>query len=53
MSLVYQGRVYKVRCIGKTEKTLDKKGCDGAMWTNLDVTSVIKQNDHVESCSVD
>ncbi|KRZ22465.1 hypothetical protein T4B_10483 [Trichinella pseudospiralis] len=40
MSLVYQGRVYK-----------DKKGCDGAMWTNLDVTSVIKQNDHVESCS--
>ncbi|KRZ17429.1 hypothetical protein T11_12785, partial [Trichinella zimbabwensis] len=31
----------------------DKKGCSGAIWTNLDVTSVIKQNDHIESCPVD
>ncbi|XP_003369012.1 hypothetical protein Tsp_04440 [Trichinella spiralis] len=29
------------------------KGCGGAIWTNLDVTSVIKQNDHIESCPVD
>ncbi|KRZ01723.1 hypothetical protein T11_9486, partial [Trichinella zimbabwensis] len=33
--------------------SLDKKGCGGAIWTNLDVTSVIKQNDHIESCPVD
>ncbi|KRY06678.1 hypothetical protein T12_6805 [Trichinella patagoniensis] len=32
---------------------LDKKGCGGAIWTNLDVTSVIKRNDHIESCPVD
>ncbi|KRY42622.1 hypothetical protein T01_4415 [Trichinella spiralis] len=31
----------------------DKKGCGGAIWTNLDVTSVIKRNDHIESCPVD
>ncbi|KRY50259.1 hypothetical protein T03_13182, partial [Trichinella britovi] len=27
--------------------------CDGAIWTNLDVTTVIKRNDHIESCPVD
>ncbi|KRX68178.1 PiggyBac transposable element-derived protein 3, partial [Trichinella sp. T9] len=32
---------------------LDKKGCGGTIWTNLDVTSVIKRNDHIESCPVD
>ncbi|KRX96956.1 hypothetical protein T12_8187, partial [Trichinella patagoniensis] len=31
----------------------DKEGCNGAVWTNLDVTTVIKQNDHIESCPVD
>ncbi|KRY32212.1 hypothetical protein T01_8746 [Trichinella spiralis] len=31
----------------------DKKGCGGAIWTNLDVTSMMKQNDHIESCPVD
>ncbi|KRX48113.1 hypothetical protein T05_6438 [Trichinella murrelli] len=30
--------------------SVDKEGCGGAIWTNLDVTSVIKQNDHMESC---
>ncbi|KRZ51153.1 hypothetical protein T02_2546 [Trichinella nativa] len=30
-----------------------KKGCGGAVWTNLDVTTVIKRNDHIESCPVD
>ncbi|KRZ08229.1 hypothetical protein T11_6482 [Trichinella zimbabwensis] len=29
------------------------KSCGGAIWTNLDVTSVIKQNDHIESCPAD
>ncbi|KRX56159.1 hypothetical protein T09_13515 [Trichinella sp. T9] len=33
--------------------SVDKEGCGGAIWTNLDVTSVIKQNDHIESCPVD
>ncbi|KRZ77523.1 hypothetical protein T10_727 [Trichinella papuae] len=31
----------------------DKEGCGGAIWTNLDVTAVIKQNDHIGSCPVD
>ncbi|XP_003382343.1 conserved hypothetical protein [Trichinella spiralis] len=31
----------------------DKKGCSGAIWTNLDVTSVMKRNDHIKSCPVD
>ncbi|KRZ85301.1 hypothetical protein T08_3913 [Trichinella sp. T8] len=33
--------------------SVDKKGLGGAIWTNLDVTSVIKRNDHIESCPVD
>ncbi|KRY76249.1 hypothetical protein T4B_5686 [Trichinella pseudospiralis] len=36
MSLVYEGRAYKLKCA-------DKKGCGGSIWTNLVVTSVIKQ----------
>ncbi|KRY97905.1 hypothetical protein T11_8751, partial [Trichinella zimbabwensis] len=32
--------------------SLDKKGCGGAIWTNLDVTSVIKHYDHIKSCPV-
>ncbi|KRZ96690.1 hypothetical protein T08_15203 [Trichinella sp. T8] len=56
MSLVYEGRAYKLKRVG-TQKywrcSKDKKGCGGAIWTNLDVTSVIKRNDHIESCPVD
>ncbi|XP_003376594.1 hypothetical protein Tsp_00792 [Trichinella spiralis] len=40
------------RC-GIWSNLVDKKGCGGAIWTNLDVTSVSKQNDHIESCPVD
>ncbi|KRY27285.1 hypothetical protein T01_12954 [Trichinella spiralis] len=29
------------------------KSCSGAIWTNLDVTSVMKRNDHIKSCPVD
>ncbi|KRY44838.1 hypothetical protein T03_17813 [Trichinella britovi] len=45
MSFVHEGRALA--------KCTDKKGCGGAIWTNLDVTSVIKRNDHIESCPVD
>ncbi|XP_003376777.1 NADH-ubiquinone oxidoreductase chain 5 [Trichinella spiralis] len=31
----------------------DKQGCKGAMWTNLEVTAVISQKDHMENCPVD
>ncbi|KRY86408.1 hypothetical protein T4D_14934 [Trichinella pseudospiralis] len=31
----------------------DKRGCGGAVWTNLAVTSVIKQNNHIAECSAD
>ncbi|KRY73764.1 hypothetical protein T4B_8802 [Trichinella pseudospiralis] len=32
---------------------VDRKGCGGAIWTNVDVTSVIKRNDHIGCCLVD
>ncbi|KRY50954.1 hypothetical protein T03_2785 [Trichinella britovi] len=38
---------------GVSHPELDKKGCGGAVWTNLDVTTMIKRNDHIESCPVD
>ncbi|KRZ88059.1 hypothetical protein T08_192, partial [Trichinella sp. T8] len=52
----HEGRAYKLKRAGKQKYwrcSKDKKGCSGAIWTNLDVTSVIKQNDHIESCPVD
>ncbi|KRX25539.1 hypothetical protein T07_8359 [Trichinella nelsoni] len=36
-----------------TQMSADKEGCGGAVWINFDVTSVIKQHDHIESCPVD
>ncbi|KRX89311.1 hypothetical protein T4E_10984 [Trichinella pseudospiralis] len=33
--------------------SIDRKGCGGAIWTNVDVTSVIKRNDHIGCCLVD
>ncbi|KRY07221.1 hypothetical protein T12_4436 [Trichinella patagoniensis] len=56
MSLVYEGRAYKLKRAGRQKYwrcSQDKKGCGGSIWTNLDVTSVIKQNDHIESCPAD
>ncbi|KAL1231828.1 Vacuolar membrane-associated protein [Trichinella pseudospiralis] len=48
------GGAYKLRYIGKRVKSWgcskDKKGCGGALWTNVDVTSMIKQNDYIGSC---
>ncbi|KRX22762.1 hypothetical protein T07_2807 [Trichinella nelsoni] len=44
---------HKIKTCRQTEILEDKKGGGGAIWTNLDVTSVIKQNDHIESCPVD
>ncbi|KRX33210.1 hypothetical protein T09_3883, partial [Trichinella sp. T9] len=31
----------------------DKKGCKGAVWTDLEVTAVINRKDHVETCQED
>ncbi|KRZ82856.1 hypothetical protein T08_8771 [Trichinella sp. T8] len=55
-SLVYEGRAYKLKRAARKKYwrcSQDKKGCGGAVWTNLDVTTVIKRNDHIESCPVD
>ncbi|XP_003366200.1 conserved hypothetical protein, partial [Trichinella spiralis] len=55
-SLVYEGRAYKLKRAPRKKYwrcSQDKKGCGGAVWTNLDVTTVIKRNDHIESCPVD
>ncbi|KRZ80656.1 hypothetical protein T10_10894 [Trichinella papuae] len=57
LSLVYEGRAYKLKHTGKQKKywgcSKDKQGCKGAMWTNLEVTTVISQKDHMENCPVD
>ncbi|XP_003382265.1 conserved hypothetical protein [Trichinella spiralis] len=56
MSLVHESRAYKLKRAGRKKYSRcskDKKGCSGAIWTNLDVTSVMKRNDHIESCPVD
>ncbi|KRY04079.1 hypothetical protein T12_4953, partial [Trichinella patagoniensis] len=55
-SLVYEGRAYKLKRAARKKYwrcSQDKKGCGGAVWTNFDVTTVIKRNDHIESCPVD
>ncbi|XP_003366134.1 conserved hypothetical protein, partial [Trichinella spiralis] len=62
-SLVHEGRAYKLKRTGRQKYWRCSKvcakctvcflRCGGAIWTNLDVTSVIKQNDHIESCPVD
>ncbi|KRX12354.1 hypothetical protein T07_199, partial [Trichinella nelsoni] len=55
-SLVYEGRAYKLKRAARKKYwrcSQDKKGCGGAVWNNLDVTTVIKRNDHIESCPVD
>ncbi|XP_003382182.1 conserved hypothetical protein [Trichinella spiralis] len=53
MSLVHEGRAYKLKRAGRRILEVLEKGCGGAVWTNLDVTTVIKRNDHIESCPVD
>ncbi|KRX69365.1 hypothetical protein T06_10207 [Trichinella sp. T6] len=56
-SLVSQGRTYKLRYTNKQRKhwvcSKGREGCKGVIWTNLDVTYVITQKDHIESCPVD
>ncbi|KRZ84014.1 hypothetical protein T08_12659 [Trichinella sp. T8] len=53
MSLVYEGRAYKLKRAGRQKYwrcSKDKEGCGGAIWTNLDVTTVIKRYDRIKSC---
>ncbi|KRX49799.1 hypothetical protein T05_7326 [Trichinella murrelli] len=53
-SLVSHGRTYKLRNTNKQRKhwvcSKGREGCKGVIWTNLDVTYVITQKDHIESC---
>ncbi|KRZ03922.1 hypothetical protein T11_5598 [Trichinella zimbabwensis] len=42
MCLVYEGRTCKLK---------NTKGC--TMWTNMEVTAMISEKDHIESCLVD
>ncbi|KRX40245.1 hypothetical protein T06_7865, partial [Trichinella sp. T6] len=57
MALVFEGRSYKLKYTGKQKKcwrcSKDKKGCKGAVWTDLEVTAVINRKDHVETCQED
>ncbi|KRZ15185.1 hypothetical protein T11_16070 [Trichinella zimbabwensis] len=54
MSLVHEGRIYKLKHTGKQKKycrcSKDKEGCGGAMWMGLEVTAVIDRKDYVETC---
>ncbi|XP_003375783.1 hypothetical protein Tsp_09360 [Trichinella spiralis] len=56
MALVFEGRAYKLKHTGKQKKcwrcSKDKKGCKGAVWTDLEVTVVIDGKDHVETCQI-
>ncbi|KRZ87489.1 hypothetical protein T08_2570 [Trichinella sp. T8] len=57
MSLVYEGRVYKLKYTGKRKKcwgcSKDKEGCGGAVWKDLEGPAGIDRKDHVETCRVD
>ncbi|KRX38348.1 hypothetical protein T05_10514 [Trichinella murrelli] len=60
MALVFEGRLYKLkranrRNVGGVQRYAlnDKKGCKGAVWTDLEVTAVINRKDHVETCRED
>ncbi|KRY70679.1 hypothetical protein T4B_9661 [Trichinella pseudospiralis] len=48
MFLVYEGRTYKLKNTSKQKKYSDDKE-RRTMWTNLEVTAVINQKDHMES----
>ncbi|KRY74257.1 hypothetical protein T4A_6777 [Trichinella pseudospiralis] len=57
-SLVYESRSYKLRYRQTGEKMgdilkNDKKGCKGELSTNLDVTAVLRQTSHSNTCPVD
>ncbi|KRX25325.1 hypothetical protein T07_13852 [Trichinella nelsoni] len=51
MSIVYEGRAYKLKYTGKRRR--DKKWCKDSVFTNLDVTSVLGQIPHMEACPMD
>ncbi|XP_003366558.1 conserved hypothetical protein [Trichinella spiralis] len=54
MGLAFEGRSYKLKHTGKQKKcwrcSKDKKGCGGAVWTDIEVTAVINRKDHAETC---
>ncbi|KRY07566.1 hypothetical protein T01_14988, partial [Trichinella spiralis] len=52
-SLFHEGRAYRLKRAGRQKYWRCSQGCGGAVWTNLDVTTVIKRNDYIESCPVD
>ncbi|XP_003368929.1 conserved hypothetical protein [Trichinella spiralis] len=61
-SIVSQGRTHTNRDTPTNRKNIGfaqkyalngREGCKDVIWTNLDVTCVITQKDHIESCPVD
>ncbi|XP_003367237.1 conserved hypothetical protein [Trichinella spiralis] len=57
MSLVYEGRAYKIKFTGKQRKcwgcSKDKKGYKDAVSTNVDITAVLRQTCHMGASPVD
>ncbi|KRX55284.1 hypothetical protein T09_3620 [Trichinella sp. T9] len=57
MSLVYEDRAYKLKYTGKRRKgwecSKDKKWCKDSVSTNLDVTSMLRQIPHMDTCPMD
>ncbi|KRX32994.1 hypothetical protein T05_9698 [Trichinella murrelli] len=51
-SLVYEGRAYTGKRVKNWGCSKDKKECKGGLTTNLDVTGVLRQTPHGDSCPV-
>ncbi|KRX71205.1 hypothetical protein T06_9410 [Trichinella sp. T6] len=57
MPLVYEDRAFKLKYTGKRRKgwecSKDKKWCKDSVSTNLDVTSMLRQITHMDTCPMD
>ncbi|KRX34096.1 hypothetical protein T05_1240 [Trichinella murrelli] len=57
MFLVYEDRAYKLKYTGKRRKgwecSKDQKWCKDSVSTNLDVTSMLRQIPHMDTCPMD
>ncbi|KRZ65349.1 hypothetical protein T10_8479 [Trichinella papuae] len=53
ISLLYESRAYRFKHTGKQKKYWRCSKLRGAVWMDLEVTAVIDQKDHVETCQLD
>ncbi|KRY70349.1 hypothetical protein T4A_10291 [Trichinella pseudospiralis] len=57
MSLGFERIAYKLKQVCKQKKywrcSRDRKDCGNSVWTDVEVTAVINQNDHIEIWRID